>query len=182
MQLNFKALPALIALAILVAVFAAISRHHTKERVRLWLVGWAFVLLRSIIQFVHPAGQAWKNLDFALGIGALELASIAFVVSVAPSATTTRRQFLLGGVLGVPALTYTYAMIWGLESPAFYYAVVLIGLAGALCLLWTWQRKMTAYVVCMGAGSIVFAGVIAWGIASGSEDRGVTSSLPLCTL
>ncbi len=173
MLLNFKALPALIALAILVAVFASISRQHTKERVRLWLVGWAFVLLRSIVQFVHPAGEAWRNLDFAIGIGALEMASVSFVVSVAPAATTTRRQFLLGAILGVPALTYTYAMIWGLESAAFYYAVVLIALAGALCLLWNWHRKMTAYVISMGAGSIVLAGVIASGIASGNDDRGV---------
>jgi hypothetical protein len=173
MLLNFKALPALIALAILVAVFASISRQHTKERVRLWFVGWAFVLLRSIIQFVHPAGAAWKNLDFAIGIGALEMASVSFVVSVAPSATTIRRQLLLGSVLGLPALTYTYAMIWGVESAAFYYAVVLIALAGALSLLWSWHRKMTPYVISMGAGSIVLAGVIASGIASGNDDRGV---------
>jgi len=46
-------------------------------------------------------------------------------------------------------------------------------LAGALCLLWAWQRKMTAYVISMGAGSIVLAGLIASGIASGSDDRGV---------
>src|ERR1700756_5585135 len=57
MTVNFRPLPALIALAILVAVFAAISRQHAKERVRLWLIGWAFVLLRCVVQFVHPAGS-----------------------------------------------------------------------------------------------------------------------------
>jgi hypothetical protein len=71
MHVNFKALPALIALAILVAVFAAISRQHSKERVRLWLLGWAFVLLRSVIQFIHPAGPRWFNLDVGMGLGAL---------------------------------------------------------------------------------------------------------------
>jgi len=173
MLLNFKALPALIALAILVAVFAAISRQHTKERVSLWLIGWAFVLLRSIILFIHPAGESWKNLDFAIGIGALELASVSFVVSVAPSATTTRRQLLLGSVLGIPALTYTYGMVWGVEANAFYYAVVFVALIGALSLLWIWHRKITGYVIAMGVGSIVVAGVIASSIVSGSDDKGV---------
>ena len=79
MHVNFKALPALVALAILVAVFTAISRQHTKERVRLWLAGWALVLVRSIVQFVHPVGFPWTEISLAVGLGALELASIAFV-------------------------------------------------------------------------------------------------------
>jgi len=53
MHLNFNALPNLIALAILVGVFAAIARQHTNERVHFWLVGWALVLLRSVVQFAH---------------------------------------------------------------------------------------------------------------------------------
>lgn len=172
MLLNFRALPALIALAILVAVFASISRQHTKERVRLWLVGWAFVLLRSIILFVHPAGEGWRNLDFAIGMGALELAGVSFVVSVAPGATTTRRQLLLGAVLGLPALSYTYGMIWEVNAPAFYYAVVLIALTGIFSLLWNWYRRISPYVISIAVGSIVLAGVLAWAIA-GSDDRGV---------
>ncbi len=171
--LNFKALPAVIALAILVAVFASISRQHTKERVRLWLIGWAFVLLRSIILFVRPAGAGWKNLDFAIGMGALELASVSFVVSVAPGATTTRRQLLLGAVLGVPALTYTYGMVWGVGAPAFYYSVVLIALSGILSLLWRWYRKLSPYVISIAVGSLALAGVLAWAIATNSDARGV---------
>jgi diguanylate cyclase len=173
MQLNFKALPALIALAILVAVFAAISRQHTKERVRLWLVGWAFVLLRSIIQFIHPAGAAWKNLDFAIGMGALELASVAFVVSVAPRATSTQRQLVLGAVLGIPALTFTNAMIWGVTSHALYYIVVLVALTSTLSLVWSWYRKISAYVVCIAIGSVALAGLVSWCIAAGIDDYGV---------
>src|SRR4051812_14210441 len=119
MELNFQALPALIALAILVAVFAAISRQHTEERVRLWLIGWAFVLVRAVVMFVHPNTARSDNWNIAIGMSALELASIAFVVSVAPKATTWRRQLLLGTVLGVPSLVYTYGTIWKVHSRWF---------------------------------------------------------------
>ncbi len=173
MDVNFKALPALIALAILVAVFAAISRQHTKERVRLWLFGWAFILLHSVVQFVHPFGPRWKNFNFALGMTGLELASIAFVVSVAPRATTAKRQFLLAVALGVPALAYTYGMVFGVERHAFYYALILLGLGSLLLLISRWYRKVTVYVVSVLAGCITLAALVAWAVASDKGDLGL---------
>src|SRR5580704_11660521 len=106
MHLNFNALPALVALAILVAVFAAISRHHTRERVRLWLAGWILVLLRAAVQFVSP--PTWhvhsNSVNSAIGLCALELACVAFLVSVAPQATTRSRQALLAMAIAAPAI------------------------------------------------------------------------------
>ena len=173
MHLNFKALPALIALAILVAVFAAISRQHTKERVRLWLTGWAFVLLRSVVQFIHPAAAAWKNWDLAISLGALELASVAFVVSVAPRAVTPRRQLLLGLVLGVPAIAYTYGMVWDFAAPVYYYVVVLVALTSTLFLIGIWYRKISPYVVSISLGCCALAAAAIWGIRAGNEYSGV---------
>ncbi len=173
MTINFKALPALIALAILVAVFAAISRQHTKERVRLWLIGWAFILLRSVVLFLHPAGLRWMNVDFAIGMAALEVASIAFVVSMAPRALTTRRQIVLGAVLGVPALAYTYGMVFGIESHAFYYGFVFAGLCSLLLLIVRWYRRVTPYVICVSTGSIALAAVVTWAVAVGRGDLGI---------
>jgi diguanylate cyclase (GGDEF)-like protein len=172
MQINFRALPALVALAILVAVFAAISRHHTKERVRLWLLGWAFILVRAIIQCFHPSG-AHSPLDMAISMGAVELASVSFVVSVAPRAVTPRRQFLLGAIIGLPALAYTYGLIWQVEARSYYYAVILVSLCGALALLGSWYRKISFYVACVALTAILLSGLLTWGIASGKDDYGV---------
>ncbi len=173
MDVKFQALPALIALAILVAVFAAISRQHTQERVRLWLIGWALVLLHSVVQFVHPSGPHWKNFNFALGMTGLELASVAFVVSVAPRATTAKRQFVLAAVLGVPALAYTYGMVFGVESRAFYYALISLGLCSLLLLIARWYRKVTVYVVSVLAACITLAALVTWAVASGKGDLGL---------
>jgi peptidoglycan/LPS O-acetylase OafA/YrhL len=141
MHLNFNALPALIALAILVTVFAAIRRQQTRERVNLWLTGWAFILLRSVVEFAHSSNDWMAQIEHAIGLCAMVMASVAFVVSVAPQATTWRRQLVVSLVLGVPALAYTNAMLWGVNANRFYYAVVVLGLIAALLMLGAGTRK-----------------------------------------
>ncbi len=169
---NPRALPALIALAILVAVFAAITRQHTKERVRLWLTGWALVLLHALVQFFRMPPE-WAKLHLAASVAAVELASVAFVVSVAPKAITWRRQLLLAAALAVPALAYTNAMIWGVRAPAFYYGIVAFAIAECLLLLWAWHRKLSAYVLSMAGSLVVVSGLVVWSIALGREEFGI---------
>ncbi len=177
MHLNYNALPALIALAILVAVFAAISRQHTKERVHLWLTGWAFVLLGAIVRFIHPAHANWALFDLGLELSFLELASISFVVSVSPQANTPKRQLLLAAVLGIPAMAYTNAMIRDVYSPVFYYGVVAVGLGGILWLIWSWYKRITPYVACVVIACVTLAGLVAWGISADKDDWGFHSIL-----
>jgi len=173
MHLNFNAVPALIALAILVAVFAAISRHHSRERVRLWLAGWILVLLRAAVQFVNPPRPGGVRLDLAIGLSALELASTAFVVSVAPQANTPRRQLLVALVVALPAVIYTNTMVAGVESPAFYYCLTAAGCLAGLFILWKWYRKITAYVLAVGTSILLVGALVAWSIAVGRSDYGV---------
>jgi hypothetical protein len=42
--MNFSVLPSLVALAILLVIFAALLRQGSTERLDLWLAGWIFVL------------------------------------------------------------------------------------------------------------------------------------------
>jgi diguanylate cyclase (GGDEF)-like protein len=173
MHLNFNALPALIALAILVGVFAAISRQHTGERVQFWLVGWALVLLRSVVQFAHVGYPHWAKGSLSIALNSLVLASIAFVVSVAPKANTLRRQLVLSAMLGIPALIYTNAMIWDVGAPIFYYGLVAATLTGMLLLVWKWHTQINPYAIAISSAAILLASLLTWGIASGKQDYGV---------
>jgi diguanylate cyclase len=173
MHLNFNALPSLIAIAILVAVFAAISRQQTNQRVQFWLVGWALVLLRSLVQFAHASSPHLDNFNLAISLNSLILASIAFLVSVAPKATSLRRQLVVTAVLGVPALIYSNAMIWDVSSHNFYYTLLAMALLAEFVLLWRWYRTITPYVICIVSGSLVLMGFLAWGLAHGKEDYGL---------
>jgi diguanylate cyclase (GGDEF)-like protein len=173
MRLNFNALPVLIALAVLVAVFAAISRQRIKERVGLWLTAWSLILLQSLAHFIHFKSHRLAQIELAVGLCALEMASVVFVVSVAPQATTRRRQLLIAAVLGVPALVYTIAMLWDVSSKSFYYAVIVVLATGVLTLLWLWYRRITPYVICVALGSVVVGCLLISGIAYGKEEYGM---------
>src|SRR5579863_3019942 len=173
MHPDFNALPALIALAILVAVFAAISRQHTRERVRLWLAGWILVLLRAAVQFANPPQPATFHMRAAIGLSALELASAMFVVSVAPQASSAARQFVVALVVALPALVYTNAMVADVSSSGFYYGVVAVGCAGTLLLLAIYYRKLTTYVALVGSAILVVTGLVFWAITAGRADYGI---------
>src|SRR5664279_66958 len=104
--MNFNVLPSLVGLAILVVVFRAILRQGAAERLQLWLTAWILVLVHFVAQFVDVGHGPWDHVASAVTDGALELASIAFLISMSPRAVTFRRQLLLGAILGLPALAY----------------------------------------------------------------------------
>ncbi len=173
MQWNFNALPAVIALTVLVTVFAAIRRQPTKERVNLWLTGWAFILLDAVVEFAHSSGVRIVQVEHAIGLCAMLMASVAFVVSVAPQATTWRRQLVISLVLGLPALAYSNAILWGMNANQFYYAVVVLGLLAVLRMLWSWYQEITPYVMCIGLSLLALAALVWWSIAAGHPDYGI---------
>src|SRR5271167_3573267 len=105
--MNFNTLRSLIPLAILVVVFRAILRQGTSERLHLWLTGWILVLIHFVAQFVDSGQGLWDRVASAVSLNALELASIAFLISVSLAATDRRRQLLLAAVTGIPAFVYT---------------------------------------------------------------------------
>lgn len=177
MRLNYNALPVLIALAILVAVFWAISRKRTKERVELWLIAWALILLRSVVDFARFKAHWVSKLELAIGLCALELASVVFVVSVAPKAINWRRQAVLTLVLGIPALVYTNAMLWDITTHSFYYALIVAGLGASLALLWIWYRTFTLYVACIALASCGLAALLIWSIGTDKGEYGIHAIL-----
>jgi len=173
MHFHFNTLPVLFALAVLVAVFAAISRQRTKERVGLWLTAWSLILLRSLVEFARFNAHWLAHIELALGLSAQELASVVFVVSVAPQATTWRRQLILAATLGAPALLYTNAMLWEVTNKTFYYVVVVGGTIAILALLWAWYGKLTVYVASLSLASVALAVLLIWGVTYGKEEYGV---------
>jgi len=171
--MNFNTLPSLIALAILVVVFGAILRQGSSERLHLWLAGWMLVLVHFVAQFVDVGQGPWDRLTSAVSINALELASIAFLISVSGAATNRRRQLLLATVIGVPAVLYTNAVIWELTSPIFYYGVIVLALAGALLVIWNFYRKITPDVIGMSTGCLGLSCGMFLVVARGKPELGI---------
>ena len=118
--MNFSVLPNLIALAILVAVFRAILRQGTNERLHLWLCGWILVLVHFAAQFLDTGQGTWSQVATAISLDALLLAGVAFLISVSTIVDSDRRrQILFAAAVAVPALAYTDAVIWQVTAPKF---------------------------------------------------------------
>ncbi len=171
--MNFNTLPNLIALAILVLVFRAILRQATNERLHLWLTGWILVLLHFVAQFVDVGQGLWDRVASAVALNALELASVAFLVSVSSAANDRRRRLLLAAVIGIPAVVYTDAIIWNITSHVFYYVVVGLATAGAVLVIWSFYRKVTTYVVGLTIGCLGLSWAIVWAVARNKPDVGI---------
>ena len=171
--MNFNVLPSLVALAILVVVFRAILRQGAAERLQLWLTAWILVLIHFVAKFVDVGHGPWDHVASAVNLGALELASIAFLISMSPRASTRRRQLLLGAVLGFPALAYTTAVVWELTAHSFYYGVVLVALTATSLLAWNWYRETPSYLFGLLLASVVFSSVLIWMVARNHADLGI---------
>src|ERR1035441_9564355 len=171
--MNFNVLPSLVALAILVVVFRAILRQGAAERLQLWLTAWILVLIHFVAKFVDVGHGPWDHVASAVNLGALELASIAFLISMSPRASTRRRQLLLGAVLGFPALAYTTAVVWELTAHSFYYGVVVVALTATSLLAWNWYRETPSYLFGLLLASVVFSSVLVWMVAGNHADLGI---------
>ena len=171
--MNFNVLPSLVALAILVVVFRAILRQGAAERLQLWLTAWILVLIHFVAQFVDVGHGPWDHVASAVSLGAVELASIAFLISMSPRASNRRRQLLLGAVLGLPALAYTTAVVWELTAHSFYYGVVVVALTATSLLAWNWYRETPSYLFGLLLASVVFSSVLIWRVARNHADLGI---------
>jgi len=76
-------------------------------------------------------------------------------------------------VLGLPALAYSNAFLWGVNANQFYYAVVVLGLLAVLRMLWSWYQEITPYVMCIGLSLLALAALVWWSIAAGHPDYGI---------
>ncbi len=171
--MDFKVLPSLIALAILVWVFRAVLRQAAAERLHLWLTGWFLVLIHFVAAFVDVGNGLWDRVTSVVSLGALELASISFLISMSPRGTTRRRQLLLGAILGIPALLYTTGVIWELTARGFYYLVVIAALATTSVLAWKWYRDLPTYLAGVLLASVIFSSAMIWVIARNHADFGL---------
>jgi diguanylate cyclase (GGDEF)-like protein len=175
--MNFAALPNLLALAVLVGVFRAISRKDASQQIQLWLLGWILVLVHFAATLPVPTDEFWSRFATGMAVGALILASVTFLISVVAVAYTRSRQVGLALTISVPALAYACGAIWGVDDPKFYYLLIAVGTLGPLFLIWRYHRKDRLYAAGMMLVSLLMAAVIAREVATGNPGLGIVSIL-----
>lgn len=180
--MNFSTLPNLAALAMLVAVFWAISRKETAERLHLWLSGWFLVLLHFAAQFFIPADGTATNWLIAASIDCLMMASVAFLISVSRVGTTWPRQLIMALTIGLPCLAYTNAVVWEIHSSVYYYFVIACGVILPLEAFRRLYQKLDLYAAGIASAILLSAAAVVYAVRSGNADLGPTIILTVLNL
>ncbi len=157
----FQKLPSVLVLAVLVGIFLSLQRQSRSTRLRLWVIAWGLVFLHFVVQLFEPQLGLTGNIDSALDLGALLLAGVFFLVSVAPSAEVRWQRYGVILLLGVPCTAYAVAGSFDVNQRWLYLLCDLVFFAGGLVAFWTWHRRLSLYVAVMTAG---LAALGAWGI------------------
>jgi diguanylate cyclase (GGDEF)-like protein len=172
--MNFAILPNLIALTILVAIFWAISRNATPERLHLWLDGWFLVLVHFIAQFVTVGEGTWSRFAQTISLDALVLASVAFLISVISMESVGYLGLALS--LALPAIVYTTCSVWGVAGSGYYLASIAAGVIAPMIALWRLHPKISTLVAAAaGVGSV--AAVAGWAVRHNNVELGIIAIL-----
>jgi diguanylate cyclase len=171
--MNFVILPNLVALAVLVAVFWAISRKAFTERLHYWLAGWGLVLLHFTAEFLAGGEHPWTTAAEIVAVDTLLVAAVAFLISVAPIGSRKAR-FTLALAIAIPTLAYATGAFLGVSNKAFYFAalaaeILALGICCGKQLSQSGLRTMLALILVACA-----AASTSWAIAVGNPDFGVS--------
>jgi len=115
--MDWNTLPDLLALTALVAVFASLLPRDPDSDLRLWLTGWALIVVHFAAKFSDASGT--KIVPSLLTLGTLELAGLTFMWA-AVSRRVTRAGFVVFFSLALPLLAYMALGVWNVTAPTPY--------------------------------------------------------------
>ncbi len=107
------ALPITVVIAILVGALLSVQRHGPVQRVRLWAYAWALTFLHFTSRGLEIHSGMLRRIIEGVDVGALELAALLFLASLAfkDEDTRGRRAFLV--LLGLPLVAHAFAYSFG---------------------------------------------------------------------
>jgi signal transduction histidine kinase len=111
---SLRQLPTVLALGALVVIFFALQRRHLSPRVWYWLAGWLLMFLHFFLS-LFKFGFA-PHLGSFLGMGTLQLAAVAFLVSVSGFLERAILVRVLGVGFAVAVSVYSALMAWEIRS------------------------------------------------------------------
>lgn len=162
-------LPTILILAVLVGIFVSLRRHSPSLRMRLWILGWALIFVHFLVQVFEVEGRTGtlEAVFDSLGIGALELAGLVFLISFTQFAENRLRRFALFALFGPPILFHAVAASFDWHLRWTMTACVALILFGGAAYPYFVRRRRTVFRLCTTL-VVVLAGI--WSV--GAQLRG----------
>ncbi len=133
-MLDYTSLPDLLALALLVFVFWSILRRRVGGQLRVWLLGWIFVVLHFLVLLFAGKTGSIQTVAWILSSIMLELAGAAFIYAASRGQCNIRTRWIASaGLLGT-SLYIVFAGAAPLWSSGLYASAALLA-ASSLAML-----------------------------------------------
>ncbi len=139
-MVDWSKLPDIAAVAFLTAAFASVARHGQSSLSRLWLLGWAMIVLHFAAFLFLPAPDPWNQVASFVGLTALAGAGVLFMWAAVPYRQRASSLWMLAALLGTNFLYLGLLIIDPIASWAQVPTAVLFGALPLLIALLTLRR------------------------------------------
>ncbi len=133
-MLDYRSLPDLLALAVLVFVFWSILRTRAGGQFHAWLLGWIFILLHFAVQLFGGRPGTLQNAVYCLSAVMLELAGAAFIYAAGRGTSNLRIRWGASAGLLATVLYIVFAS-FSVANAGYYYAAAALLVASAIAVL-----------------------------------------------
>src|SRR5580693_7912833 len=138
---QFQRVVTLSVMVILVGLFTWIYVRDRQPRARLWMIGWACILAHFAGMLLFSFGLIPSRLADWSAYSSLIAAASAFFLSVCHTRRTPRDRVLFWGAIVAPAVAYWTCMVFEMQKPAVYRALLAVVLGAGIWLAWRQTQR-----------------------------------------
>jgi len=151
----------ILILGLLVLLFGSIYWTKRTPRLRDWIVGWICILAHFALSLPNPASSLLSNLYGALGITALLLGGLFFLLASSTACREAGPDVVMKALLVAPATIFVFAAGAGFSNMPLLLLFFVGFEAGILRFAfscWKQARLVIVVSVLSAAGAVVWAG------------------------
>ncbi len=137
---QFQRVVTLSVMVILVALFMWIYAREHQQRLRLWMIGWCFIVVHFLGGLLFSFSLIPEVLGDWLAYATLVFTACAFFLSVCPTTTTATRRVVYWAAIVAPAVGYWTCMVADIANPWPYRGMLATVLTAGIWLALTHCR------------------------------------------
>src|ERR1035438_8099938 len=131
---QFQRVVTLSVMVVLVTLFAWIYAREHQQRLRLWMIGWSFIVIHFLGMLLATFSLMPAAVGDWLAYATLVFTACAFFLSVCPVCMTPARSAVFWGAMVAPAVGYWSCMVLNIAGPWPYRGMLAMLLAAGVWL------------------------------------------------
>jgi hypothetical protein len=166
---QFQRVVTLTVMSILVGLFAWIYVRDRQPRARLWMIGWACIVVHFAAMLLFSFSLIPVRLANWSAYSTLLAAASAFFLSVCPQRGRPRDRVVFWSALVAPALIYWTCMVYDVDNALLYRSLLAVALGAGVGLALLQPSKTASSLAAWLVLAIAPGIWAAWRIATHPE-------------